>query len=62
MINNLTTYRYVEVEGEVQELPFQAPEIVTVDKVPVVERKKSEIPLASLKDAKVDLPMTVGEI
>ena len=52
MINNLTTYRYVEVEGEVQELPFQALEIVTVDKFPVVECKKSEIPLASLKDAK----------
>ena len=51
VINNLTTYRYVEVEGEVQELPFQALEIVTVHKLPIVECKKSEIPLTSLKDA-----------
>ena len=52
MINNLTTYLYVEVEGEVQEFPFQALEIVTVDKFPVVEGKKSEAPMASLKDDK----------
>ena len=33
-------------------MPFQALEIVTVDKIPVMECKKTEIPLASLKDAK----------
>ena len=52
MINNLTTYCYVEVEGEVQEFPFQALEIVTVDKLPIMEGKKSESPMAYLNDDK----------
>ncbi|XP_058764021.1 uncharacterized protein LOC131637455 [Vicia villosa] len=56
VINNLTTYRYVEVEGEVQETPFQALEIVSVDRLPVVENKRGPgAPLSSLNDAKAFL-------
>ena len=53
IVNNATTYSYVEVEGEIHETPFQALEIVSVDRFPVVkEEKKSEAPLSSLIDAK----------
>ncbi|XP_058764547.1 uncharacterized protein LOC131638004 [Vicia villosa] len=56
VINNLTTYRYVEVEREVHETPFQALEIVSVDRFPVVENKKEPgAPLSSLNDAKAFL-------
>ena len=33
-------------------MPFQAMEIVSVDKLPVMEGKKYEAPMASLNDAK----------
>ena len=53
IVNNTTTYSYVEVEGEIHETPFQALEIVSVDRIPVVkDEKKSEAPLSSLIDAK----------
>ena len=53
VVNNVTTYRYVEVDGEVYETPFQALEIVSVDRLPVVkEEKKPDAPLSSLSDAK----------
>ena len=42
VINNLTTYCYVEVDGEVEEFPFQALEIVLDDKFLVMESKKYE--------------------
>ena len=31
VVNNVTTYHYVEVDGEVYETPFQALEMVSVD-------------------------------
>ncbi|XP_058787550.1 uncharacterized protein LOC131661907 [Vicia villosa] len=62
VINNLTTYCYVEVEGEVQETPFQALEIVSIDRLPVVESKREPgAPLSSLNDAKAFLEAGVPQ-
>ena len=42
------------MDREVHETPFQALEIISIDRVPVVleTKKKSRVPMASLKDAK----------
>ena len=54
VINNVTSFRYVEVDGEVHETPFQALEIVSVDRVPTMleNTQKYGVPLVSLRDAK----------
>ncbi|XP_058726007.1 uncharacterized protein LOC131597320 [Vicia villosa] len=53
VINNLTMHHYVEGDREMHETPFQALEIVSVDRFPVFEgKKKSEVPLSSLSHAK----------
>ena len=54
VINNVTSFRYVEVDGEVHETPFQALEIIFVDRVPTMleTTKKSGVPMVSLRDDK----------
>ena len=49
---HLTSFQYMEVEGEVHENSFQAFEIVQTFNIPPPERKKKlETSLTSLKDA-----------
>lgn len=52
LVSHLSTFRYVEVEGEVHETPFQAFEVVQVVNIPCPEVKKSEMSLSSLKVVK----------
>ena len=52
MVSHLTSFRYVEVEGEIHETPFQAFETVQVIKAPRPEVKKTEVSISSWKDAK----------
>ena len=48
------SFCYVEVEGEIHETPFQAFEIVhTVNIPPLVQKRKLETFMPSLKDARV---------
>ena len=53
MVSHLTSFRYVEVEGEIIETPFQAFEAVNTVKTPRSQVVKSEAPIVSLKDAQV---------
>lgn len=50
LVSHLTSFRYMEIEGEYHETPFQAFEAVHMIKTP--QTKKSEAPMSSLKDAK----------
>ncbi|XP_050920255.1 uncharacterized protein LOC127137890 [Lathyrus oleraceus] len=52
-VSHLAFFRYVEVEGEFHETPFQAFEVVQVIKTPSPEEKKPTIPMSSLKEARV---------
>lgn len=49
MVSQLSSYKYVEVEGEVHETPCQAFEAVQVVNIP---QKKQVVTMTSLKDAK----------
>ena len=52
VVSHLNSLRYVEVEGEYHETPFQAFEAVHMIKTPQAEeKKKSESPIFSFKDA-----------
>lgn len=53
MVSQLSSYRYIEVEGEVHETPCQDFEAVQVVNIPHSEKKKSVVTMSSLKDAKV---------
>ncbi|XP_050916439.1 uncharacterized protein LOC127131569 [Lathyrus oleraceus] len=51
VISHLNSFRYVEVEGEIHETPFQAFDVVHAIKIPHVEEKKLEISMSSFKQA-----------
>lgn len=51
VISHLNSFRYIEVEGEIHETPFQAFDIVHAIKIPHVEEKKLEISMSSFKQA-----------
>ncbi|XP_050877660.1 uncharacterized protein LOC127081452 [Lathyrus oleraceus] len=51
VIRHLNSFRYVEVEGEIHETPFQAFEVVHAIKIPHVKEKKPEISMSSFKQA-----------
>lgn len=52
MVSHLSSFRYIEVEGEVHETPCQAFEAVQVVNVPHPEVKKPLVSMSSLKYAK----------
>ena len=52
MVSHLTSFRYVKVEGEVQETLFQAFEIVQMIKTPRFEDKRHVVSMSSLKDTR----------
>lgn len=52
MVSHMSTFRYVEVEGEVHETPFQAFEAVQMINIPYPKVKKPEVSMSSLKDVK----------
>ena len=53
IVSHLTSFRYVEVEGEIHETPFQAFETVhAVNFPPPEQKKKPEIVMSSLKDVR----------
>ena len=42
VVNSVTSFHYVEVDGEIHETPFQVLEIISIDRVPtVLEEKKN---------------------
>ncbi|XP_050878617.1 uncharacterized protein LOC127082421 [Lathyrus oleraceus] len=53
VVSHLTSFRYVEGEGEIREVPFQSFEVINVEMVCPArdESKDAEYPMASLKDA-----------
>ena len=52
-MSHLTSFCYVEVEGEIHETPFQAFETVhTINIPPPVQKRKLETSMSSLKDAR----------
>lgn len=51
-MSHLSSFCYVEVEGEIHETPFQAFEVVQVIKAPQSEENKLVVQMSSLKDAK----------
>ncbi|XP_050877316.1 uncharacterized protein LOC127081075 [Lathyrus oleraceus] len=53
MVSHLASFRYVEGEGEIREVPFQSFEVINVEMVCPArgESKDAESPMASLKDA-----------
>ncbi|XP_050908890.1 uncharacterized protein LOC127122628 [Lathyrus oleraceus] len=53
LVSQLSSFRYVEVDGEIHETPFQAFEIANVLMNPLNGRAsgKPELPMSSLKDA-----------
>lgn len=54
LVSQLSSFRYIEVGGEIHETPFQAFEIATVLMAPLHDKgsKKSELSMSSLKDTK----------
>lgn len=52
VVSHLSTFRYVEIEGEVHETQCQAFEAVQVVNIPYPEEKKSLVSMSSWKDAK----------
>lgn len=50
MVSHLTSFRYLEVEGEVHETPFQVFEVVQMITTPHFEDKKPAVSMSSLKD------------
>ena len=53
IVSHLTSFRYVEVEGEIHETPFQAFETVhAVNFPPPEQKRKPETVMSSLKDAR----------
>ncbi|XP_058729317.1 uncharacterized protein LOC131601500 isoform X2 [Vicia villosa] len=53
IVSHLSSFQYVEIEGEIHETPFQAFEAVNAVKTPLCELKKPETIMSSLKDAQV---------
>lgn len=53
LVNQLSSFRYVEMDGEIHETPFQAFEIANVLMNSLNRRtsRKPELPMSSLKDA-----------
>ena len=53
VVSHLASFRYVEGEGEIREVPFQSFEVINVEMVCPArdESKDAESPMASLKDA-----------
>ncbi|XP_050877554.1 uncharacterized protein LOC127081325 [Lathyrus oleraceus] len=53
VVSHLASFRYVEGEGEMREVPFQSFEVINVEMVCPAkdESKDAEYPMASLKDA-----------
>jgi hypothetical protein len=53
VVSHLASFRYVEGEGEIREIPFQSFEVINVEMVCPTrdESKDAESPMASLKDA-----------
>lgn len=51
MISHLNSFRYIEVEGEIHETPFQAFDVVHAIKIPHIEEKKQKISMSSFKQA-----------
>lgn len=52
MVSHLTSFQYIEVDGEVHETPFQAFEAVQMIKTPHFEGNRHVISMSSMKDAK----------
>lgn len=54
LVNQLSSFRYIEVGGEIHKTPFQAFKIVNMIMAPLRSEgsKKSEFLMSSLKDAK----------
>ncbi|XP_058745778.1 uncharacterized protein LOC131618612 [Vicia villosa] len=53
IVSHLSSFRYVEIEGEIHETPFQAFEAVNAVRTPLYEITKPETDMSSLKDAQV---------
>lgn len=53
MVSHLTSFKYIDLDGEVHETPFQAFEEVKMIKTPRSEDKKPAISMSSVKDARV---------
>lgn len=54
MMIHITSFHYVGDGGEVQETPFQAFEVVSVEMVPLVKKTKNdEFPMVSWKDVRI---------
>lgn len=52
MVSQLSSYRYIEVEGEVHETPCQAFEAVQVINIAHPDTKKSPVSMSSFRDAR----------
>lgn len=52
MVSHLTSFRYIEVEREVHETPFQAFEAIQMIKTSRSEDKKPAVSMSSLEDAR----------
>ncbi|XP_058726220.1 uncharacterized protein LOC131597546 [Vicia villosa] len=50
IVSHLSSFRYVEIEGEIHKTPFQAFEAVNAVKTPLCELKKPETFMSFLKD------------
>ena len=48
-VSNLSTFQYIEIEGEVHETPFQALETIQVVKTPCQEVYKAKVSMTSYK-------------
>ena len=51
IVSHLSSFRYVEVEGEIHETPCQAFETVQVFRVPHQEDKNSKVSMSSYRQA-----------
>ncbi|XP_058783976.1 uncharacterized protein LOC131658727 [Vicia villosa] len=56
IVSHFSSFRYVEIEGEIHETPFQAFEAVNVVRTPPYEITKLETVMSSLKDAQIASP------
>lgn len=54
-MSHLNSFRYIKVEGEIHETPFQAFDTVHAIKIPHIEEKKPEISMSSFKQAQAIL-------
>src|SRR3954468_2852138 len=53
VVSHLSSFRCVEIEGEIHETPFQAFEALNAVRTPPYEITKPETVMSSLKDAQV---------